>query len=817
MIAKHISMRALKKSDFAGLLHYLLGLQNKHERVGEVRVTNCQSTDPAMAAIEVLNTQAMNLRATGDKTYHLVLSFRAGEQPDAAVLQALEERVCGALGYGEHQRVSVVHHDTDNLHVHIAINKIHPVRHTMFSPYNDHITLGKVCQTLEREFGLQLDNHTARKHRAENQAGDMEQHAGVESLLGWIKRECWQDLASAASWSALHDIMAAHGLHLHERGNGLVITADDGTTIKASSLDRQFSKARLEARLGPFQPGSRADGNQNGKPAGKRYERKPIGFHTDTTRLYKRYQSQRGHDDQGDARAEEWDKARECKDSRIADAKCRGAFKRAAIKLLACDRCSKRFLFAAVGRTLQSDIARINREYFKERQRIYQKYKSGTWADWLHDQACQGNDEALSALRSRQNRGVSGDNTLAGQQHGARAQSHRQGFDSITKHGTVIICAGTTVLRDNGRNLAVTRGFDEAGLQAALGLARERYGACLKVDGSDDFRERIARAAASAQLSITFDDAALEARRLELMRAATTKEASDETRQQPGPGRSAGSGIPANGRGSAAGAAGEIGTAGETGTARTADEGAGSRKPDVGGVGKKPPPQSRNRLRRLSQLGVVRLPGGSAVLLPGDVPGHVEQQGSAADHRVRRPVSGTGRLKGAEDAATAMASAQAKGARRRAGRKPPAAHGNRLRDLHDLDRNAPVLDRQAADAGAVQGTSGKTGNTPPSPPVARHETSATAAAAKYVFEREQRRVGFFDIPKHLAYDGFQGQAAFAGLRTIDGQQLALIKRGDDIVVVPVDETVAKRLRRVARGDMVTVAAQGAIKIKGRSQ
>ena len=250
MIAKHVRMRALKKSDYAGLLQYLLDPQNKNERVGEVRLTNCQSMDPVIATIEVLNTQSLNQRATGDKTYHLVLSFRAGEQPDARTLRALEDRVCAALGYAEHQRVSVVHHDTDNLHVHIAINKIHPTRHTMLSPYNDHITLGKVCQQLEREFGLQRDNHTARKHSAENQAGDMEQHAGVESLLGWIKRECWSNMISAASWEALHDVMSANGLLLHERGNGLIITAPDGTSVKASSLDRHFSKVRLEERLG---------------------------------------------------------------------------------------------------------------------------------------------------------------------------------------------------------------------------------------------------------------------------------------------------------------------------------------------------------------------------------------------------------------------------------------------------------------------------------------------------------------------------------------------------------------------------------------
>jgi hypothetical protein len=32
-----------------------------------------------------------------------------------------------------------------------------------------------------------------------------------------------------------------------------VITAEDGTTIKASSVGREFSKPKLEQRFGPFQ------------------------------------------------------------------------------------------------------------------------------------------------------------------------------------------------------------------------------------------------------------------------------------------------------------------------------------------------------------------------------------------------------------------------------------------------------------------------------------------------------------------------------------------------------------------------------------
>ena len=108
MIAKHVPMKVAKKSGFANLLAYLADAQAKRERVGCVTVTNCQSDQAVVAITEILNTQAQNQRALSDKTYHLILSFPAGEEPAPAVLQAVEARICQGLGYGAHQRISVV-------------------------------------------------------------------------------------------------------------------------------------------------------------------------------------------------------------------------------------------------------------------------------------------------------------------------------------------------------------------------------------------------------------------------------------------------------------------------------------------------------------------------------------------------------------------------------------------------------------------------------------------------------------------------------------------------------------------------------------
>ncbi|WP_074206681.1 TraI/MobA(P) family conjugative relaxase [Pseudomonas aeruginosa] len=129
------------------------------EKVASYRVTNCGTDDPADAAILIQATQAANTRSKAEKTYHFVYSFPPGEQPDLETLHAIEDALCAAIGLDEHQRVSAVHIDTDNLHVHVAINKVHPTGLQNIEPYYDQFRLMEACELLEVEHGLQRTFH----------------------------------------------------------------------------------------------------------------------------------------------------------------------------------------------------------------------------------------------------------------------------------------------------------------------------------------------------------------------------------------------------------------------------------------------------------------------------------------------------------------------------------------------------------------------------------------------------------------------------------------------------------------------------------
>lgn len=636
MIAKHVSMKSVKKSGFAELVRYITDAQRRQQRVGTVRVTNCGAEQPQVAVTEILNTQMQNVRATSDKTYHLIVSFRPGEQPDDATLRVIEARLCNALGYGEHQRISVVHRDTDNLHMHVAINKIHPARYTMQYPFNDFWILGKACEQLEREFGLQPDNHQARKTAAENRTDDMERHAGVESLLGWIKRECLHKMESAQSWSALHQTMRENGLRLHERGNGLAVSAGDGTAVKASSIGREYSRARLEARFGPFQP---APQTPSDAPPAKAYQARPMRSRIDTSALYAAYQQAQHH--AGAARAQESTAARTRKERQVDAAKRGTRLKRAVIRMVGASGPAKKIMYAAVGKMLLAELDRIAAQHRAERRRIGERHRHRTWADWLRESAEQGDGAALAALRARPGNGASGGDrlTATGMRHAAPANAPANAEqDGVTKQGTVIYRAGAMAVRDDGKALHVTAGADNAGLQAALRMARARNGNCISVNGSAEFRDNIV-AAAAAGLAVKFDDASLELRRKELLRTMLNKEDTNEPFTN-GRRRTAAGGIV---RGGPAAVARQASPADpQNDSVRRTPGSAG--KPDLGPIGRYPPPESQHRLRSLSELGMVRFTGGSALLLPGHVPGHLEQRGAAATDKLRRPVSGAGKI-----------------------------------------------------------------------------------------------------------------------------------------------------------------------------
>jgi len=517
MIAKIIPIKTVRKSNYSALIQYLTDPQGKSERISQIKVSNCYSDDQTAALIEIQNTQEMNTRAKSDKTCHLVLSFPEGERLSFADLNAIEERFCDALGFTSHQRISVVHDDTNNLHIHIAINKIHPRNLTIHNPYYDFIKVAKLCEQIEQEYGLTKVNHETVKDQASRVAQEIETRTGVESLLGWINREVLTEIKHADNWQDLHKVLARHGLEIKERGNGFVLVANNNVAVKASSVDRSLSKGNLTQRLGVFKQSEHTE--QPSRSDTKQYQPRPLQNRIDTSKLYARYQQEQS--DSARQRTNQLVMLRKSRDQLIERAKREAKLKRNIIKSIKAGRLAKKALYATAYQHFKTTIQVIKSDYQKSYQHSKTRHPRMGWLDWLAFEVKLGNAEALAVLRSRRTGQFKGNQISAKQSDdGFSIDGHfKNNFvESITKIGTVTYKAGSTTIRDDGKRLIVLPDTSREALRDILQVAMKKYGSHLAINGTESFRLEIAQVAAQNQIRVTFDDKRLEQYRQQLMK-----------------------------------------------------------------------------------------------------------------------------------------------------------------------------------------------------------------------------------------------------------------------------------------------------------
>lgn len=322
---------------------YILDTAGGGARSAAVRITNCHSDNIEWAIREIEATQAENVRAKGDRTYHLVVSFPPGERPSRAQLIDIEDELVKAIGLQAHQRLSAVHTDTAHLHMHIAINQVHPQTHACVEPWYDQPKLMAACQKLEIKHGLARthaeealkscdqkrgpgrrarprgesgqdssaraagprDEMPATVEEAAARLGDhvpqraeaMAIHSGQVSLLAWLTGDLQAPLmeavGKASSWREVHAALAVYGLRITPRGAGLVIVDETGKLrVKASSVDRQLSIKALTRRFGAFvSPAHQPDSDSAAQRSN--YRRHALHNGQDVDRLWSDYQRRR--------------------------------------------------------------------------------------------------------------------------------------------------------------------------------------------------------------------------------------------------------------------------------------------------------------------------------------------------------------------------------------------------------------------------------------------------------------------------------------------------------------------------------------------
>jgi hypothetical protein len=236
VIAKQVDKK-ISKGSFKGLADYILDRTHDGAKVEEYEFTNCPF-DAVDDNIQFIQETQKDSRSEKNKTMHIIVSFPEGEKPSKEILKDIEKELMRTLGMEEHQRLSVTHTNTNNFHMHIAINKIHPISKHIINPYQSKKKINNKAAELEVKHKLQKTNHTPNDIRKEagiifedmqyNKSKDIEIHSGVDSLLTWMKEEVLGDIKEVlkdpkSSLEDLHQVLADYNLELKPRGNGIVI------------------------------------------------------------------------------------------------------------------------------------------------------------------------------------------------------------------------------------------------------------------------------------------------------------------------------------------------------------------------------------------------------------------------------------------------------------------------------------------------------------------------------------------------------------------------------------------------------------------
>lgn len=201
---------------------------------------------------------------------HWVFSFKENEQPSRQQVDELVGMFLEHMGLQEHQAVYGLHRNTNNFHVHIAVNRMHPHTLKVVRPNNgfDIEAAHRVVALVEHRQGWSseensrytvLENGEVTRARREQklqprpEARDFERATGEKSAQRIAQERGHSIIKNAASWGELHQKLAEQGLRFGKKGSGAIIFVGD-VAVKASSVDRAFGMGNLCKRLGEFVP-----------------------------------------------------------------------------------------------------------------------------------------------------------------------------------------------------------------------------------------------------------------------------------------------------------------------------------------------------------------------------------------------------------------------------------------------------------------------------------------------------------------------------------------------------------------------------------
>ncbi len=227
--------------------------------------------DPDSQTAEMIALSQEAVRSK-DTINHYVLSWREGEQPSPEQVEEAVSIFMDELGWKDHQAIYGLHKDTDNIHLHIAINRVHPEtlkiveKNRGFDIELGHraIALIEHAQGWQREqngrYQVLENGELARGHHdpdkprePDRRKQDMENRTGEKSAQRVAIENGAEIIKRAQSWEQLHRELAAEGMRYEKTGSGATVFVGD-VPVKASDVDRNASLGKMQKKLGAYEP-----------------------------------------------------------------------------------------------------------------------------------------------------------------------------------------------------------------------------------------------------------------------------------------------------------------------------------------------------------------------------------------------------------------------------------------------------------------------------------------------------------------------------------------------------------------------------------
>jgi Relaxase/Mobilisation nuclease domain/Large polyvalent protein-associated domain 7 len=269
-----------KRVEVSDIAEYVVGKKEGGEEDKDVIYRGARgfiTDDFAAQAAEMIALAEEAVRSPMP-VHHWVMSWHEGEQPTPAQIERAVDVLLERFGLKDHQVIYGLHNDTDNLHLHLAINMVHPETEKVVFVRNDFYRAQEVAALLEHEQGWQSEpggwyrvnqrgelvqvagpdeRSKLSDHRSKpsDRAERMEVRTGAKSAQRIATEEGAPAMLRATSWLELHQNLARIGMRFERKGSGAILRVGE-VLVKASQADRRCSIGALEKRLGPFEPPS---------------------------------------------------------------------------------------------------------------------------------------------------------------------------------------------------------------------------------------------------------------------------------------------------------------------------------------------------------------------------------------------------------------------------------------------------------------------------------------------------------------------------------------------------------------------------------